>query len=60
MEIPKNAIELAKKFEGFSNKPYVCPGGTGATGASGTADTGSTIPTAFAPKYVDAIICTRD
>ena len=34
--------------------------GTGATGASGTADTGSTIPTAFAPKYVDAIICTRD
>lgn len=27
MEIPKNAIELAKKFEGFSNKPYVCPGG---------------------------------
>ena len=34
--------------------------GTGATGASGTANTGSTTPTAFAPKYVDVIICTRD
>ena len=34
--------------------------GTGATGASGTANTGSTTPTAFAPKYVDVIICTRN
>ncbi len=34
--------------------------GTGATGASGTANTGSTNPTAFAPKYVDVIICTRN
>lgn len=32
----------------------------GDTGASGTANTGSTTPTAFAPKYVDVIICTKN
>lgn len=25
--IPRNAISLAKTFEGFSSKPYICPGG---------------------------------
>ena len=43
-------------------------GGTGATGSSGTAATGSsgtgatssTTPTAFAPKYVDVIVASKD
>jgi lysozyme len=25
--VPKASIELAKRFEGFSSKPYVCPAG---------------------------------
>ena len=25
--IPKNALELAKHFEGWSSKPYICPAG---------------------------------
>lgn len=27
MEIPKNAIDLAKTFEGYSAKAYLCPAG---------------------------------
>lgn len=34
--------------------------GTGATGAAGTGATGSSAPTAFAPLYIDMIICTKD
>ena len=34
--------------------------GTGATGSSGTGDTSSTTPTAFAPKYVDVIVASKD
>lgn len=30
------------------------------TGASGTGNTGSSGPTAFAPQYIDVIICTRN
>ena len=25
--VPKTSIELAKRFEGFSSKPYICPAG---------------------------------
>lgn len=25
--VPKASIELAKRFEGFSSKPYICPAG---------------------------------
>jgi len=35
-------------------------GGTGNTGSGGTGNTGSSSPTAFAPLYVDVIICTKD
>ena len=34
--------------------------GTDVTGASGTDVTGTTTPTAFAPKYIDVIICSKD
>jgi len=34
--------------------------GTGATGSSGTGTSGSTTPTAFAPKYVDIILASKD
>jgi len=34
--------------------------GTGATGAAGTGATGSSTPTAFAPQFIDVIICTRN
>lgn len=27
MDIPKNSLELASYFEGFYNKPYICPAG---------------------------------
>jgi lysozyme len=27
MEVPENAIQLAKVFEGFYAKPYICPAG---------------------------------
>ncbi len=26
-EVPDNAVSLAKTFEGFSSKPYICPAG---------------------------------
>lgn len=35
-------------------------GGDGDTGAGGTANTGSASPTAFAPKYIDVIVCTKN
>ena len=34
--------------------------GTGATGSDGTGNTGNSGPTAFAPKYIDVIVCTRN
>jgi hypothetical protein len=34
--------------------------GTGATGSSGTGTSGSTTPTAFAPKYIDIILASKD
>jgi len=34
--------------------------GTGQTGASGTGNTSSNGPTAFAPQFIDVIICTRN
>ncbi len=34
--------------------------GTGQTGAAGTGNTSSNGPTAFAPQYIDVIICTRN
>ncbi len=34
--------------------------GTGQTGASGTGNTSSNGPTAFAPQYIDVIICTKN
>lgn len=33
---PKNLIELAKRFEGFSSKPYICPAGTWTIGYGST------------------------
>ena len=35
-------------------------GGTGNTGAGGTGATSSAGPTAFAPQYIDVIVCTKD
>jgi len=34
--------------------------GSGTSGAGGTGETGSTSPTAFAPKYIDVIVCEKD
>ena len=34
--------------------------GAGDTGASGSGNTSDTNPTAFAPKYIDVIVCTKD
>lgn len=34
--------------------------GTGSTSEAGTGNTGSTTPTAFAPKYIDVIVATKD
>lgn len=39
---------------------YTSNAGTGSTGAGGTANTGSGSPTAFAPDYIDVIVCTKD
>ena len=47
------------------NSSSVTPGASGsttpgATGASGTQTSSSTTPTAFAPQYIDVIICAKD
>ena len=38
----------------------ISSGGSGTSGAGGTGATGSAGPTAFAPQYIDVIICSKD
>ena len=38
----------------------ITSGGSGTSGAGGTGATGSAGPTAFAPQYIDVIICSKD
>ena len=38
----------------------ISSGGASTSGAAGTGATGSAGPTAFAPQYVDVIVCTKD
>ena len=38
----------------------ITSGGSGTSGAGGTGATGSAGPTAFAPQYVDVIVCSKD
>ena len=38
----------------------ITSGGSGTSGSSGTGTTSSTTPTAFAPQYIDVIVCEKD
>jgi microcystin-dependent protein len=38
----------------------ITSGGSGTSGAGGTGATGSAGPTAFAPQYIDVIVCSKD
>ena len=38
----------------------ITSGGSGTSGSGGTGATGSAGPTAFAPQYVDVIVCSKD
>mgnify|MGYP006919371141 CR=1 FL=1 len=38
----------------------ITSGGSGTSGAGGTGATGSAGPTAFAPQYIDVIVCSKN
>lgn len=52
---------MASQYSGFAggDQPHTHPSG-GQTGAPSINVTGYTDPTAFAPKYIDVIVCTKD